>query len=117
VCCAPESWHNELRRLAGNLRVSTPVVLLESCLADSPMVIGHFRPVLLMPIGLLAGLPATQIEAILLHELGHIRSCDYLVNVWQRLVEGLLFYHPAVWWISRVIRTERENCCDDAVVT
>lgn len=116
VCCAPERWQSELGRLAGKLRVSRPVVLLESCLAETPMVIGHFRPVLLMPIGLLAGLPAAQIEAILLHELAHIRRCDYLVNIWQRLVEGLLFYHPAVWWISRVIRTERENCCDDAVV-
>ena len=91
-------------------------LLLESCLADVPMVIGHIRPVILMPVGLLAGLPAGQIEAILLHELAHIRRYDYLVNVLQRSVEGLLFYHPAVWWISRVIRAERENCCDDLVV-
>jgi GWxTD domain-containing protein len=90
--------------------------LLESCLADTPMVLGHFRPLILMPIGLLTGLPAGQIEVILLHEMAHICRCDYLVNVIQRLVEGLLFYHPAVWWISRVIRTERENCCDDVVV-
>jgi GWxTD domain-containing protein len=69
-----------------------------------------------MPIGLLAGLPADQVEAILLHELAHIRRWDYLVNVFQRFAEGLLFYHPAVWWISRVIRAERENCCDDAAV-
>jgi GWxTD domain-containing protein len=72
--------------------------------------------VILVPAGLLAGLPAAQMEAILLHELAHIRRCDYLVNLLQRAVEGLLFYHPAVWWISRVIRTERENCCDDVVV-
>jgi GWxTD domain-containing protein len=56
------------------------------------------------------------VEAILLHELAHISRSDYLVNVCQRLVEGLLFYHPAVWWISGVIRNERENCCDDMVV-
>jgi GWxTD domain-containing protein len=80
------------------------------------MVIGHFRPVILMPAGLLAGLPAGQIEAILLHELAHIRRYDYIVNVLQRSVEGLLFYHPAMWWISRVIRAEREHCCDDVVV-
>lgn len=80
------------------------------------MVIGHLRPVILMPVGLLTGLPAGQIEAILLHELAHIRRWDYLINVLQRAVEGLLFYHPAVWWISRVIRTEREHCCDDAAV-
>jgi GWxTD domain-containing protein len=116
VCSAQEHWQTKLGRLHAFLRLSRPVLLLESCLAETPMVLGHFRPVILMPIGVLAGLPTTQIEAILLHELAHIHRCDYLVNLYQRLVEGLLFYHPAVWWISRVIRTERENCCDDAVV-
>ncbi|HEX4809536.1 MAG TPA: GWxTD domain-containing protein [Bryobacteraceae bacterium] len=116
VCCAPDGWQNELTRLSAQLRISRPVMLLQSCLADVPMVLGHFRPLILMPIDLFAGLPAGQIEPILLHELAHIRRYDYLVNVLQRSVEGLLFYHPAVWWISRVIRAERENCCDDAVV-
>jgi GWxTD domain-containing protein len=116
VCCAPERWQSKLSELAVALRVSRPTALLESCLAAAPVVIGHFRPIVLMPVGMLAGLPASQVEAILLHELAHIRRCDYVVNVWQRLAEGLLFYHPAVWWISRVIRTERENCCDDVVV-
>jgi len=116
VCCAPERWQTELARLCAQMRVSRPVHLLESCLADAPMVLGHFRPYILMPVGLLAGLPAEQVEAILLHELAHIRRHDYLINVLQRSVEGLFFYHPAVWWISRVIRTERENCCDDAVI-
>jgi GWxTD domain-containing protein len=85
-------------------------------MADAPMVLGHFRPVILMPIGLLTGLPAGQIEAILVHELAHIRRFDYLVNVLERFMESLLFYHPAVWWMARVIRAERENCCDDVVV-
>jgi GWxTD domain-containing protein len=116
VCCAPERWQNELARLGARLRLSRPILLLESSLANVPMVLGHFRPLILMPIGLLAGLPAGQIEAILLHELAHIRGYDYLVNILQRSVEGLMFYHPAVWWISRVIRAERENCCDDVVV-
>ena len=116
VCCTADEWQKRLARLSAQLRLSRPVRLLESCLVNGPMVLGHFRPVILMPIGLLAGLPAGQIEAILLHELAHIRRYDYLVNVLQRLVEGLLFYHPAVWWMSRVIRTERENCCDDVVV-
>jgi TonB family protein len=65
---------------------------------------------------MLGGLPAAQVEAILLHELAHVRRGDYLVNVLQRFVEGALFYHPAVWWISTVMRSERENCCDDAVI-
>lgn len=116
VCCAPEGWQKELGRLSAQLRVSRPILLLESCLADVPMVVGHLRPAILMPIGLLTGLPAGQMEAILLHELAHIRRCDYLVNVLQRSAECLLFYHPAAWWISRVIRAERENCCDDVVV-
>jgi GWxTD domain-containing protein len=116
VCGVSEHWRNELAGLSARLHVSRPVVLLESCLADAPMVLGHFRPYILMPVGLLAGLPAAQVEAILLHELAHIRRHDYLVNVLQRSVEGLLFYHPAVWWMSRVMRNERENCCDDLVV-
>ena len=116
VCCASERWQKELARLSRQLRLSRPVLLLESCLAEAPIVLGHFRPVILMPVGVLAGLPAGQIEAVLLHELAHIRRYDYLVNVCQCLVEGLFFYHPAVWWISRVIRAERENCCDDVAV-
>ena len=116
VCCASEHWQTLLARLSTQLRLSRSVQLLESCLVDAPMVLGHLRPVILMPIGLLTGLPPGQIEAILLHELAHIRRYDYLVNVLQRSVEGLLFYHPAVWWMSRLIRTERENCCDDVVV-
>jgi len=106
-----------LDKLASELRITRPVLLLESLLADTPVVLGHFRPVILVPLGFLAGLPPDQVEAILLHELAHIRRCDYLVNACQRLVEGLFFYHPAVWWISHTIRTERENCCDDIVVT
>jgi GWxTD domain-containing protein len=116
VCLASERWQAELARLSDRLRVSRPVRLLESCMADAPMVLGHFRPVILMPIGLLTGLPAGQIEAILVHELAHIRRFDYLVNVLERFMESLLFYHPAVWWMARVIRAERENCCDDVVV-
>lgn len=117
VCRASEAWSERLDGLRARLRMTRPVTLLESCLAEVPVVIGHLRPVILMPVGLLAGLPVAQIESILLHELAHIRRADYLVNLMQTLVEGLLFYHPAVWWISRVIRTERENCCDDVAVS
>jgi TonB family protein len=116
VCCASDKWQKQLTYLSAHLRLSRPIQLLESCLADTPMVLGHFRPIILMPIGLLAGLTSEHIEAILLHELAHIRRFDYLVNVLQRSVEGLLFYNPALWWISRVIRAERENCCDDVAV-
>ena len=117
VCCAPELWQQRLTRLGASLRLSRPVTLLESCLADAPIVIGYARPVILMPLGLLTGLPTEQIEAILLHELAHIRRYDYLVNMLQASVEGLFFYHPAMWWVSGAIRAERENCCDDVVVS
>jgi len=117
VCNAPAPWQTELSRLKERLHISRTVLFLESCLAETPVVLGHFRPVILIPVGLLTGLPGNQIEAILLHELVHVRRHDYFVNVIQCLVEGLFFYHPAAWWISRVIRIERENCCDDAVVS
>jgi len=116
VCAAPPRWRRRLGRLARRIAVSKPVVLLESSLAEAPVVIGLLRPVILVPAGLLTGLPADQIEAILLHELAHIRRRDYLVNLMQTVVESLLFYHPAVWWVSGLIRAERENCCDDMVV-
>jgi GWxTD domain-containing protein len=116
VCLAPDIWRERLGRLGARLRLSRPVTLLESCLAEVPVVIGYVRPAILMPVGLLAGLPAGQVESILLHELAHIRRYDYLVNLLQAAVEGFLFYHPAAWWISGLIRAERENCCDDLVV-
>src|SRR5579862_3966930 len=116
VCGAPDPWPLRLDQLCARLRLMKPVTLLETCLADVPVVIGYLRPVILVPVGLLAGMPAGQVEAILMHELAHIRRRDYVVNLLQTVVEGFLFYHPAVWWMSRVIRAERENCCDDLVV-
>ncbi|MEO5926838.1 MAG: GWxTD domain-containing protein [Bryobacteraceae bacterium] len=113
VCAAPQHWRERLAELSTKLRLTRPVVLLESALAETPITIGIWKPVILLPLGLLAGLPNAQVEAILLHELAHIRRHDYLVNLLQALVEGLLFYHPAVWWVSRTIRREREMCCDD----
>jgi GWxTD domain-containing protein len=116
VYCAPDRWLERLADLREAMRVSKPVALLESCLTEMPIVIGCLRPVILAPVGMLAGMPADQIDAILLHELAHIRRGDYLVNLAQMIVESLLFYHPAIWWIGGVIRAERENCCDDLVV-
>ncbi|MBZ5724053.1 MAG: GWxTD domain-containing protein [Acidobacteriia bacterium] len=117
VCAAPGGWQARLDDLRARLRVSRPVALLESCLADVPVIIGFFRPVVLLPLGLVTGLRVEQLESILIHELAHIRRHDYLVNFLQGFVEGLLFYHPAVWWVSAIVRAERENCCDDVVVS
>ena len=116
TCEAPAPWISRVKTLAARLGVSRPVILLESCLAEVPVVIGYLRPAILVPVGMLAGLPAEHVEAILLHELAHIRRADYLVGLAQSAVEAILFYHPAVWWISGVIRAERENCCDDLAV-
>lgn len=117
VCAPIPAWTARLDELRSCVRVSRPVTLLESSLARVPVVVGHMRPVILMPAGLLAGLPTAQIEAVLLHELAHVRRSDYLVNVLQTWVEALFFYHPAAWWISRVLRDEREHCCDDLAVS
>lgn len=108
--------HEGFRQLCARAGVDHAIALLESCLTEVPVVIGYFRPVILLPVGMAAGLRPDQVEALLLHELAHIRRHDYLVNLLQSAVEGLLFYHPAVWWVSHAIRTEREHCCDDAVV-
>src|SRR5262249_51462940 len=80
------------------------------------MVIGWIRPLILLPLTAMTGLTELQLQAILAHELAHIRRHDYLVNLVQTAVEMILFYHPAVWWISHQIRIERENCCDDQAI-
>jgi GWxTD domain-containing protein len=117
ICASPAPWQHRLDQLRARMRVSRPVVLVETCLADVPVVTGWLRPVIIIPAGVLAGIPVSQVEAILLHELAHIRRCDYLVNVLQAAARGILFYHPAIWWVSRIIHSEREHCCDDLVVS
>jgi beta-lactamase regulating signal transducer with metallopeptidase domain/peroxiredoxin/protocatechuate 3,4-dioxygenase beta subunit len=104
------------QRLARRLGLNRAVKLLESALVDSPLVVGAIKPVILFPASLLSGLSPSQLESILAHELAHVRRHDYLVNLIQCVVETMLFYHPAVWWVSRRIRIERENCCDDAAL-
>jgi TonB family protein len=96
--------------------VARPVRLLESVAIEVPMVVGLWRPLILVPASTLTGLSVAQLEAILAHELAHIRRHDYLVNLLQALVETALFYHPAVWWLSARIREEREHCADDVAV-
>src|ERR1700674_4502105 len=83
---------------------------------DAPAVLGWFRPVVLLPVRALTGLTEEQIEAVIAHELAHIRRFDCFVNLFQIAAETLLFYHPAVWWVSQRIRAERENCCDDEAI-
>ena len=113
---APPEWQRSLPLLCARIRLSRPVQLLVSARVDVPIVVGWLRPVVLAPVGALAGLPPEQVEALLLHELAHIARRDYLVNALQSVAEALLFYHPAVWWVSAHIRAERELCCDDLAV-
>ena len=80
---------------------------------SAPMVVGFLKPIILLPPALLSGLEPQQLSLILAHELAHIRRYDLLVNLCQRFIEALLFFHPVTWWISHRIRIERENCCDD----
>ena len=114
---ADETLRQITARLARQLHVTRAVRVLESRMVEVPTVIGFLKPVVLLPAAALSGLTAQQVEAILAHELAHIRRHDYLVNLLQTLVETVLFYHPAVWWLSRRIRIERENCCDDLAVS
>ncbi|MCO6475443.1 MAG: M56 family metallopeptidase [Phaeodactylibacter sp.] len=109
-------WQQRLQQLAGQLRLSRPVRLMESALVKTPMAIGYLKPVVLLPVGAINGLTAEQVEAILAHELAHIYRKDFLFNILQSLIEALYYFNPAVWWISANIRMERENCCDDIAV-
>ncbi|WP_192821555.1 M56 family metallopeptidase [Rufibacter sp. LB8] len=110
------AWQQKLEQLAALLRLNVPVTLLESGLVQVPLVIGFLKPLVLVPVGMLAQVPMDQVEAILLHELAHIRRRDYLVNLLQTFAEVLFFFNPAVLWLSARIRQERENCCDDLAI-
>src|SRR5207247_3840122 len=111
-----EAWQRGARQLCQRMRVWLPVRVCESALVEVPTVVGWLRPVVLLPVSTLAGLSPAQLEALLAHELAHIRRFDYLVNLLQTFGETLLFYHPAVWWVSHRMRVEREHCCDDLAV-
>jgi len=113
---ATDALQSIAARVAMRLELSRAVRYLESAVVSVPVTIGWLRPVVLVPMSALSGLSPVQVEALLAHELAHIRRSDYLVNLLQSGVEILFFYHPAVWWISHVVRTEREHCCDDAAV-
>lgn len=110
------SWKLPLARLASRLGIRRSIAVYEATRARVPAVIGWWRPVILLPVSALAGLSPQMMEAILAHELAHIRRHDYLLNMMQTAIETLLFYHPAVWWVGKKIRQERENCCDDLAV-
>ena len=103
-------------RLSRELALGRHVEIFESPAIVVPMLIGWIAPVIILPTAALAGLAPAQLEALIAHELAHVRRHDYLVNLLQSVVETLLFFHPAVWWVSRDVRESREHCCDDLVI-
>jgi uncharacterized protein (TIGR03435 family) len=110
------TWQHAADRIAGRLGLARVIRVVELSAVDVPFVVGCLRPIVVLPIAALSQLNAAQVEAILAHELAHVRRHDYLVNLMQTVAETLLFYHPAVWWLSARIRDEREHCCDDVAV-
>jgi D-alanyl-D-alanine endopeptidase (penicillin-binding protein 7) len=106
-------WQAKLTQLAARCGIDRKVRLRIVDSLASPVTAGFWRPVVLVPAALVTGMPPQLLEALLAHELGHVRRHDYLVNLVQNVIEALLFYHPAVWWISRRIRHEREQIADD----
>ncbi len=113
----PEKWMERFLGYASEMGVTHKTVqLFESLLVQTPMLIGHFKPLILLPAGAIAQAPPEYIEAVLRHELAHIRRNDFLISILQNLVEVAFYFNPFVWWISGQIRKEREHCCDDLVL-
>lgn len=109
----PEAVQHMFNELRVSIGASKAARVALSTLVKVPSVVGHFRPLVLLPVAAVTGLSEQQLRAILAHELAHVRRYDYAVNIFQTVIETLLFYHPAIWWVSRVVRIEREHCCDD----
>jgi TonB family protein len=116
IVAAPESLLTLAMDVAERLGITQVFEVFASGMVTAPTVVGWLKPVILFPVSSLMSLAPEQLEAMLAHELAHIRRRDYLVNALQVAMETLLFYHPAVWWVSRQIRREREHCCDDVAV-
>ena len=113
----PHAVRESFARLKQRMAVGCSVQLRESVRITIPWVFGILRPMVLLPSSVLTGLTPSQVEAILAHELAHVRRHDYLFNLVQTAIETFLFYHPAVWWTSSVVRREREHCCDDCAMS
>lgn len=109
-------YQKMLKKISTHLGVEKGIQVASSVMAKTPMMIGHMKPIILLPIGLVNQLDNDEVEAIICHEIAHIMRNDYLVNILQTLVEVLYYYHPAVYYISEQIRVEREHCCDDIAI-
>lgn len=112
ACPAGANLQAAVGQLAERLKLKASITVVESVVVRIPSVVGWLRPTILLPSALVTGLSPEQLEAILAHELAHIRRNDYLANLLQTVAETLLFYHPAIWYASHRIRIEREYCAD-----
>ncbi|MRW87252.1 TonB family protein [Pseudoduganella sp. FT26W] len=108
-----QRWEAELARLAQRFGIRREIGLRVVDTLASPVTAGWWRPVVLVPAALISGMPPDLLQALLAHEMAHIQRHDYLINLLQNVIETLLFYHPAVWWMSNRIRVERELIADD----
>ena len=111
-----EYWTDMMQRLAERSGISKSIELVESAIVRTPMVIGHFKPMILFPMGIINRLAPEEVEAILAHEIAHVMRNDFLFNIFQSIVEALFYFHPAVWWLSSQIRNERESACDEMAI-
>ena len=114
--CVAERVLKLCLELQDRMGISRMIRYCQSMHLDVPVAAGWLRPVVVLPISAITGLSPAQLAAVIAHELAHIRRYDAFVNLFQVAVETLLFYHPAVWWLGKRIRAEREHCCDDAAV-
>jgi beta-lactamase regulating signal transducer with metallopeptidase domain len=113
---APEAVYANFVSLCDRLGITGQVDLCISHHIQGPLAIGIVRSLVILPASALMALSPEQLEAVLAHELAHVRRADYLWNLIQTMVETLLFFHPAVWWLGRRLRQQRELCCDDVAV-
>lgn len=109
-------WQEKMQALGGRIGAPRATRLLESSLVRSPLTLGWWKPIVLLPLGFVNQLSPAEVEAVLAHELAHIARRDWVFNLLQAFIESLFYYHPAVWWVSGVIRRERENACDDVAL-
>ncbi|MEE1883791.1 M56 family metallopeptidase [Pedobacter flavus] len=116
LSAVPQNWLNQFNEIKKSLKLNKKIQFHLSGLITVPIVIGYLKPIVLFPIALVNHLEEEQVEAILIHELSHIRRNDYLLNIIKTCVETVLFFNPFVWLTSRFIQIEREHACDDLVV-
>ncbi|MBX2821042.1 MAG: M48 family metalloprotease [Rhodothermaceae bacterium] len=112
----PDELHQTFKRLIERAGIRQHVLIKQTTSVASAMLIGWLKPAVLLPMSVVSEMSTDHIEAIMAHELAHVKRYDYLFAGLQAFIETVLFYHPAVWWVSRQIRIEREHCCDDLAV-